>query len=318
MKIGIITPAPPGSRYGNRVTAIRWMRILKKLGHRVVISQSYTNQQFDLLIALHARRSFDSINRFHRDCPDHPVIVALTGTDLYRDLGRNNQANRSLDIATRIVVLQPRALGELRPAWRRKTRVVYQSVARPGQKSRRLSRERFDVCVVGHLRRVKDPFRAARAARFLPESSRIRVIQIGGALTSFDAGRARREMRSNPRYKWFGEVAPARVWKVLSKSHLFVISSLMEGGANALGEAIVAGLPVLASRIEGSLGILGDDYPGYFRAGDSRQLARLLILCESDPRFLAELTRRCRALVPLFSPAREEASWRQLVDELAP
>src|SRR5262249_10570669 len=169
-------------RYGNRVTAVRWSKILIQLGHQVVIRESYSHEPFDLLVGLHARRSFDSINRFQRKHPNNAIIVALTGTDLYRDLSRSKSAQRSLDIATRIVALQPRALAELRERWREKSRVVYQSVSRsPGQKGSPQSAH-FDVCVVGHLRPVKDPLRAAMAARLLPRSSRIRVTSLGRAI----------------------------------------------------------------------------------------------------------------------------------------
>ena len=316
MYIGIITPAPPRSRYGNRVTAIRWSKILRHLGHRVVIRESYLDEPFDLLVALHARRSFESTKRFHRKHPKSPIVVALTGTDLYRDLSHCKKAQRSLDIATRLVVLQPRALDELRNGWRDKTRVVYQSVSlRPRQK-RPLKSSWFDVCVVGHLRPVKDPFRAAMAARLLPRSSSIRVTNLGGAMSALEEDRAQREMNLNPRYRWRGEVSPYRVREILSRSQLFVISSRMEGGANALGEAIVAGLPVLASRISGSMGILGDDYPGYFEVGNTVELAGLMLECETNPEFLSEITRLCSELIPLFDPDREQASWADLIDEL--
>src|SRR5437762_8194628 len=102
----------------------------------------------------------------------------------------------------------------------------------------------------------------------------------------------------------------------MAKSRLFVISSRMEGGANALGEAIVAGLPVLASRIPGSIGILGDDYPGYFQVGDTRELARLMLRCETEPQFLWDLTSRCYDLAALFDPNREQSSWASLLDEM--
>ena len=128
MKIGIITPAPPRSRYGNRVTALRWAHILRSLGHRVVISQSYAGEPFDLLIALHARRSHAAIARFCREHPAAPLVVAITGTDLYHDLPRSRQAQHSLELATRVVVLQPAALAELSPRLRDKARVIYQSV----------------------------------------------------------------------------------------------------------------------------------------------------------------------------------------------
>ena len=318
MNIGIVTPAPAGSRSGNRVTAIRWAKILKNLGHRVAIAESYNAGSFDMLIALHARRSANSIRRFQRLHPEAPLVVALTGTDLYRALKRSKQAQVSLDVATRIVVLQQQALVELAPPLRKKARVIHQSVSQSKKLRSRRSVKGFDVCVVGHLRPVKDPFRAAMAARLLPRSSRIRVIPLGGALTEAEASRARQEMISNTRYEWLGEVSPTQVAGVMSKSHLFVISSRMEGGANALGEAIVAGLPVLASRIPGSIGILGDDYPGYFQVGNSRELARLLLRCETDPHFLADLTSRCHSLDSLFDPSREQAAWGGLLNEMFP
>ena len=48
--------------------------------------------------------------------------------------------------------------------------------------------------MIGHLRAVKDPFRTALAARSLPDSSKMRVLQVGGAMTAAMAKRARREM----------------------------------------------------------------------------------------------------------------------------
>ena len=114
MRIGIVTPAPPDSRHGNRITALRWARILRRLGKRVSISQTYDGRPYDLLVALHARKSHSSIINFRRRNPVAPVIVALTGTDLYCDIRTNHQAQESLNIATRIVVLQPKAIEELR------------------------------------------------------------------------------------------------------------------------------------------------------------------------------------------------------------
>jgi glycosyltransferase involved in cell wall biosynthesis len=215
------------------------------------------------------------------------------------------------------VVLQPKALDKLPEGWRAKTRVIYQSVT-PGMRKARSSRQRrtFDVCVVGHLRPVKDPFRAAMAARKLPAASRIRVLQIGGAMTSEMEARANKEMRINSRYRWLGEQSPSRVRRILERSQLFVLSSKMEGGANALGEAIVAGMPVLASRIGGSVGILGEEYPGYFEPGDTRRLARLMLKAETDPWFLAALKNKCEALAPLFDPARERAALKSVLAEL--
>src|SRR5687767_8564944 len=304
MRIGIVTPAPPGSRYGNRVTALRWAKILRRLGNSVSVLESHDYKPYDLLVALHARRSRPSIISFRAQNPEAPVVVALTGTDLYRDIRTNRLAQESLEIATRIVVLQPRAIERLPPKWRKKTRVIYQSVEnRQGwrgasgwstktraSKSEARKRTSFDVCVIGHLRAVKDPFRTAMAARALPQSSTIRVLQIGGALTGGMADRARKEMNANKRYRWLGEQQQTRVRRILSKSSLSVLSSRMEGGANVLSEAIAASVPILASRIDGNVGILGANYPGYFDMGDTAQLTRLLRRAETSPTYLAELT----------------------------
>jgi len=332
MRIGIVTPAPPDSRYGNRITALRWAKILRNLGHRVSIIEAYDLRRYDLLVALHARKSHSSIIKFRRENPAAPLVVALTGTDLYRDIRNSQRARESLDIATRIVVLQPKAIAELQPRWRIKTRVIYQSVesgqrrtvtsdrsekaiARKSDASNR-SKRSFDVCVIGHLRAVKDPFRTALAARSLPDSSKIRVVQVGDAMTTAMANKARKEMNSNQRYRWLGEQPPSRVFHILNKSALCVISSQMEGGANVLSEAIAASVPILASRIDGNIGILGAGYPGYFDVGDTSQLARLLTRAETSPGYLAELKRWSTRLAVLVDPILEKQTWSDLLGEL--
>jgi len=327
MRIGIVTPAPPDSRSGNRVTAVRWAKILRRLGNRVSVLQTYDGKPYDLLIALHARRSHSSIVRFRRHNPEVPVIVALTGTDLYLDIRTNHQARKSLEIANRIVVLQPKAIDELRPSLQDKTRVIYQSVEgvrKPAAKTgarKQGRRERFsgnfDVCVIGHLRTVKDPFRTAMAARLLPRSSRIRVVQVGGALTEAMAARARKEMRVNQRYEWLGEQTRSRVRRILANSRLCVLSSRMEGGANVLSEAVVNSIPILASRIDGNVGLLGADYPGYYAVGDTKQLAKLLTRAETCTEYLVELGERVNNLALLFSPQREQQAWADLISELS-
>src|SRR2546425_5513554 len=326
MRTGIITPPPPNSRSGNRITALRWAKILRRLGNRVSILQAYQGERYDLLVALHARRSYPSIINFRRQNPQAQIIVALTGTDLYRDIRRSHKAQQSLDTADRIVVLQPKAIEELRPGWRDKARVIYQSVEDlPGPASKtkankaygnERSNGRFDVCVIGHLRAVKDPFRAALAARSLPCSSRIRILQIGTAMTDAMAARARKEMRANPRYEWLGELPRSHVRRILAKSRLSVVPSRIEGGANVVSEAITASVPILVSRIDGNVGILGADYPGLFKVGDTHQLARLLARAETDREYLIELRDSCKKLAPLFDPTREEQAWADLISEL--
>ena len=317
MRIRIVTPAPRGSRYGNRVTAQRWARLLRELGHSVVIAQEYKRAQCDVLIALHARRSAASIARFHRLHPDRPLVLCLTGTDLYKDIRRSKAAQRSLELADRLVTLQPLGEQELAEHLRPKVRTILQSVRpTPSGPPRRAST--FDVCVVAHLRPVKDPFRAAMASRLLPASSRLRVLQVGGAMSSAMEARARAEEARNPRFRWLGEMPRWDTRRTMARSQALVLSSRLEGGANVVSEAVVEGTPVLASHIAGSVGLLGEDYPGYFPVGDTKALARLLHRIESEPEFLQELREWCAALAARFHPDGEREAWAALLRELEP
>jgi putative glycosyltransferase (TIGR04348 family) len=268
------------------------------------------------MVALHARRSADSIERFHRKHPDAPLIVVLTGTDLYSDINTSNAARKSLEFASRLILLQPLGIKELPRHVRRKSRVIYQSLERPPKKVPSLKRL-FEICVLGHLRPVKDPFRAAMAVRSLPLSSCIRVIHLGAALTHAMAVRARMEMQRNPRYRWLGEVPRAKTLRILARSRLLVLTSRLEGGANVVSEALAAGVPIVSSRIAGSVGILGSDYPGYFPVGDTRALAAMLGRAECDRRFYRSLKDHCRRQARLVTPARERRAWELLLRETA-
>jgi putative glycosyltransferase (TIGR04348 family) len=310
VNILIVTPASKGSRSGNRVTALRWAKMLRELGHAVRIKNDLDGRA-DVLIALHAKRSASAVRNFEGG----RVVVALTGTDLYRDLPKVVAAQRSLDTADAIIALQAKALDRLRPRWRDKTFVVLQSVTTPPSKPAPRTRT-FDVCVVGHLRDVKDPMRPAYAARTLPSASRIAVLQVGRAMSPRYERLANSEMARNNRYQWLGERPRWQTRRIIGRSQLLVLPSLMEGGAHVIAEALVAGTPVLASAIDGSIGQLGDGYPGYFDVRDTAGLSALMLRAEREPRFYASLARWCKRLAPKFSPAHERRALRRLIDQL--
>jgi len=314
-RIQIACPASPGSKSGNRVTALRWARILRESGCRVRVSAACAFDRADLLIALHARRSARIVRAFRRQRGNRPLVLALTGTDLYRDLPGSASARGSVALADRLVVLHGLAARRLPRSVRSRVRVIHQSV-RPMAKTPVRRGATFDVCVIGHLRSVKDPFRAALAVRGLGADSAIRVLHIGEALDARFAQRARAEQCRNARYRWLGVRSRPETLRRLARSRLMVISSRMEGGANVIGEAATLGVPILASRIDGNVGLLGADHPGLFTPGGTDELRALLVRAESDAAFISSLRRASRRIAPLFKPQRERRAWRSLLSEL--
>ena len=311
MKIVIVTPAAARVRNGNRNTAQRWAAFLRQLGHRVNVQVEWGGGRADLMLALHARRSHSSIKRFAERHPELPLIVVLTGTDLYRDIRDDRSAQESLQLATRLVVLQEMGFNELAPALRAKTQVIYQST-RPA-KSAQPSKRHFEVCVIGNLREEKDPFRCALAAALLPENSEIHVSHMGRALADDMARQAQALMAENPRYRWLGELPHGQVRNRLARCRLMVISSIMEGGANVVSEALAAGVPVVASDISGNIGMLGADYAGYYPCGDERALADLLHHAETSPEFYDLLKAQCARRKHLVEPEQELAGLEHLI-----
>ena len=317
VKISLITPAPKRSLSGNRATAVRWARHLGGLGHRVDIAEAFDGEDADLLIAVHAWRSAQSVRRFRDRHPDRPVIVGLAGTDIYRfQHSHPEETLGSMDLADRLVCLHERVDRDIPARFAGKLHVIYQS-APPLPRRLPPAKRSFEVCVIGHLREEKDSLRTAYAARRLPEDSRIRVIHLGRAHNEDWAQAAVAEMALNSRYRWRGEVPHWQVRRLMARARLMVLSSVMEGGANVISEAVVAGLPVIASRISGSVGLLGEDYAGYYPPEDDAALAELLSKTESDPAFLALLDRQCGKRADLFRPEREREAWRDVLRGLA-
>jgi len=316
VRVALICPAPPGSRLGNRITALRWQRMLRELGHRAFIATGGTSRAYDAMIALHAAKSAEAVRLSRQRYPKRPIVVALTGTDLYRDIHDDAAARESLRIADRLIVLHDGASRELSPALRRKVIVVPQSAPQIRRRGH-LRPRAFEVAVVAHLREVKDPLRTALAARRLPEESRIRVLHAGKALTPQMRSAALQEQGDNPRYRWLGELPRWKARALIARARLLSVTSEMEGGANVVSEALAADTPVVASRIPAMEALLGRSYPGLFPFGDTKALARLLHRAEAEQGFLAELRRQCRARRQVVSPRREKASLRALLRDLA-
>jgi putative glycosyltransferase (TIGR04348 family) len=316
----IVTPALAKANNGNWQTARRWAQMLR--GHyRVRMVGEWTgsaaaDRQDDLMIALHARRSASSVAAWHAQPGDKPLVLVLTGTDLYRDISTDALAQRSLALAHRLVVLNELGLQSLPAEHRSKGLVCLQSTParlpllnKPGRHLRAL--------MVGHLREEKSPQTYFEAARLLAQRSDIWLDHIGGALDPVLAEEARSLMAVQPRYRWLGGLAHAATRARIQAAHVLVHASRMEGGAHVVTEAITSGTPVLASRIDGNLGLLGRNYAGIFDWGDAPGLAALLQRCRDDAAMLPRLLLQCQKRAPLFDPVREQQTLLKLLAPLA-
>lgn len=313
-RVTIVSPALAAANNGNWHTASRWQRFLSPVATTVVASDWNDGDEADVLIALHARRSAASIARWHERRPGAPLALVLTGTDLYRDLDDDPNARHSVECASRIVVLQEAGLVRLDARARAKAVVIVQSA--PALSVVRTAADP-DFVAVGHLRDEKDPETLMRAARLLAgDRPTPTVAHIGGALDPALAEAARATMRDCPAYRWLGPLSHTAARRAIASAQALVHMSRMEGGANVVIEAVRSGVPVLASAIDGNVGLLGTGYDGCFPTGDAGALAALMRRFVDDAPFARHLVAQCAAREPLFRPAAERRAVRSLVLDL--
>ena len=310
----IVTPGTPSANNGNWRTAARWAELLRDRCE-VIVQTEWDGTQADVLVALHARRSAASVERFAAARPDGGIAVVLTGTDLYRDLPESVEAVASLDRAHRVAVLQDDALRLLEPRWREKAQVIFQSAASLPHAEK--PRDRLLCVAVGHLRIEKDPETLMAAMRLIPAELPIHVRHIGAPLDAALAHEARVLAREDPRYVYEGGMPHESARMALQGAHLLVHPSIVEGGANVIVEAITAGTAVIASRISGNVGMLGRDYPGLFEPRDASGLASRLVRAWKDPAWRDVLQDACARREPLFRPEAEKAGVETLVQMAA-
>ena len=108
------------------------------------------------------------------------------------------------------------------------------------------------------------------------------IDHVGAALEPAWAEQALAVMRDCPQYRWLGALPHEATRRRIQRAHLLLHPSLMEGGAHVIMEAVRSGTPVLASRVDGNVGMLGPDYAGYFECGDAAGLAELLLRCRDE------------------------------------
>ena len=312
-RLCLVTPALASANNGNWQTAQRWARMLAA-DYEVQLVQQWDGSEADAMVALHARRSAASIAAWAAQRVRKPLVVVLTGTDLYRDIQVDALARRSLEFADRLLVLHEGAPADVPAEHRAKCVVCFQSTG--ARRALTKTSQHLRALMVGHLRHEKDPATYFDAARMLAARTDILLDHIGAALDPMLGEQAIALCTAQPRYRWLGSQPHGATRARIQRAHVLVHASRMEGGAHVVMEAVRSGTPVLASRIPGNVGMLGPAYGGYFEPGNAAGLCALLLQCRDDRAMLAALQAQCAARAPLFEPARERATLRQLLAEL--
>jgi putative glycosyltransferase (TIGR04348 family) len=322
-RIVIVSPALADANNGNWQTARRWQELLAP--HEVRIVRDWPDpaarrakaRPDDVMLALHARRSAGSLAAWAaRPAGSLGLAVVLTGTDLYRDIQADAAAQRSLALAAQLVVLQERGPDDMPAGLRGKTRVIFQSSAALTPASKPPVSTQLRAVMVGHLREEKSPQTLFEAAQLLTAEAGLFIDHIGQALDEALGAQAQATAAACPHYRWLGGQPHPATRRHIQRAHVLVHASLIEGGAHVVMEAVLSGTPVLASRIPGNVGMLGEDYAGYFEAGNAQALADLLRRCRHESGWLAQLQAQCALRAPLFAPQAEAAALHQLVQDL--
>ncbi len=307
----VVTPFPVGSMMGNSVSARRIAEILRSLGLEAQVAESYAKQDAKSLLALHARRSAPAIQAFHTTHPDRPICLLLPGSDLHRDLPDGDPTVLdTMELADLLVIAQEGSLEAIPEKFRHKTHIIPKSVNLPLTPRAAPETPISRAIILSHLRDQKDPFLAEQALRLLSEKNSIHIHHFGAEASTGFANEACARTARNPRYTWHGGVDREEAVAALITSDLLINTSKMEGGSNAIAEAITLHLPVIATSIPGNTGMLGHSHPGLFPTGDVPALAALLERASSDLSFSRSLAAASTTRAPLFTRHAETAGWK--------
>ena len=327
----IVSPALADANNGNWQTARRWQRLLQSPSSSTYQARIVSHWpdgpravHDDCMLALHARRSALAIAAWAQSHsqgttrgvggPAQGLAVILTGTDLYRDIHTDASAQASLQWAQRLVLLQDMGMQSMPQALRSRATVIFQSA--PARVALPKPVRFLKALMVGHLREEKSPTTLFAAAGLTDDDDGIRIDHIGAGLDAALAAQAQVTALAYPHYRWLGGLPHGLTRRHMQRAHVLVHASRMEGGAHVVMEAVRCGTPVLASRVEGNVGMLGADYAGYFDWDNAGQLVALLRRCRTDAIFYAGLQAQCAARAPMFTAEVEARHLHQLVADL--
>lgn len=315
MDILILCPIINALETGLYTTARRWETIFRQLGHNVrIASPSDAVTETDILVALNPVRC----SSYLEDLPlsETPLIVVLTGTDIYNELKKKPNFYRHLESARVLIGLHPGITEEVPERYRSKLRVIVQSA--PNQKSRPQNNILYGQAIfIANLRYFKRPMTVFAAACALNENVNINITHIGDIVDDEYHFWSQPEFHKTvPRYNWLGAKTREDTASALASSDVMLIASSTEGGSNVQSEAISAGVPIISSRNRCVESLLGSDYPGLFDTDNHHQLACLIEKFFVDHSFRELLKSNVSRASYQFSYDLEVEKWKNVIQEI--
>ena len=313
MKINVCTGYPLDSPRGNTTTAFRIAERLQMAGHQATAMHTDTPPAADAQISLHALKTAAASAYFAKH-QSGKLFIRLTGTDINGGFEKNQSlSQQTIDLADKLIVTHPACLPQIPDRWQSKTVVIYPSVTMPELAVISSPTSPLFTCI-GHLRPVKAPHLMYAAIQKIRQTN-LAAISIGNAYDVTDGQQALLNTRHDDRYHWHAGCDRATALAWMKASLATINSSISEGGANTVMEAIQLRIPVLATDIPGNRGFLGDSYDGYFETGRFDQLADLMRRCLDDSGFVERLKIQLDGQRPLFSIQRESEQLSKLISE---
>jgi len=313
MKINVCTGYPLDSPRGNTTTAFRIAERLQMAGHQATAMHTDTPPAADAQISLHALKTAAASAYFAKH-QSGKLFIRLTGTDINGGFEKNQSlSQQTIDLADKLIVTHPACLPQIPDRWQSKTVVIYPSVTMPELAVISSPTSPLFTCI-GHLRPVKAPHLMYAAIQKIRQTN-LAAISIGNAYDVTDGQQALLNTRHDDRYHWHAGCDRATALAWMKASLATINSSISEGGANTVMEAIQLRIPVLATDIPGNRGFLGDSYDGYFETGRADQLADLMRRCLDDSGFVERLKIQLDGQRPLFSIQRESEQLSKLISE---
>ncbi len=289
--IKIYSPSRDSAVTGNYVTSKRYAYHLQNLGYRVFVYNGFEEkvnvEGVRCAFVLHAEKGSHVIKELA--AKNVPVVLVLTGTDLYRDIistknSKKERCFRSIQLASAIVVLHENAVSDLLKVVsfpRERIFVVLQSVVDFKKRTFLFKKKNhYKILLLSNIRKEKGIIVAISGflefQKNIDARTKFTLDHIGGVLDQGYFKKITNLLEGVKSVSFLGSIEKDKLQTMLASYDLLLHSSFIEGGSLVIQEAQNAGLPIIASDISCHAALLGSAYVGLHSVGSAKDVSEKL------------------------------------------